>query len=121
MLAPGVDAPCDAPEKAFKAGGQVYKPTLEERQEMVRILVNEYHMDGSEPDKVPRSVWQDQSSLTSPPERSRGLGLSRPPGICDQHVEESMEQLRLHQTVHERYHLHAAAWDLLPLIDPDAS
>ena len=51
VLAPGVDAPSDAPEKAEKAGGKVYKPKPEEQALLLALLTREYQMDGSNPSR----------------------------------------------------------------------
>ncbi|KAK7917886.1 hypothetical protein LTR80_012145 [Exophiala xenobiotica] len=49
VVAPGIDAPEDAPVKAANADGVVYRPTPEERMMLLDLLINDYRMDGSDP------------------------------------------------------------------------
>lgn len=63
ILAPGVDAPADAPEKAKLAGGKVYKLTPEESALLLDILCQEYQMNGSNPDRYGKTNLCLQAAL----------------------------------------------------------
>lgn len=63
VLAPGVDAPIDAEEKAEKAGGMVYHPTPEEQDLLLNLLVHEYQMDGSNPSRFGKTTLCLQAAL----------------------------------------------------------
>jgi len=63
VLAPGVDAPNDAPEKAQKAGGKVYRPTNDEKTMLLDLMVREYEMDGSSPDRFGKTALCLQERL----------------------------------------------------------
>lgn len=63
VLAPGVDAPLDAEEKAEKAGGKVYCPTAEEQDMLLDLLVREYQMDGSNPSRFGKTSLCLQAAL----------------------------------------------------------
>ena len=62
VVAPGVDAPEDAPQKAYAAGGHVYKPTKDEEQMLLDILA-EYRMDGSDPNRFGKTTLALQARL----------------------------------------------------------
>ena len=47
VIAPGVDAPDDAPRKAREAGGMVYTPSKAENEMLLNLLSKEYQMDGT--------------------------------------------------------------------------
>ena len=84
VMAPGVDAPADAPEKALKCGGKVYKPTEKERAMLLDILVREYHMDGSEPDKYPGRYGKTSLALQARLRGAEGwVSLQLPEHIVD--------------------------------------
>jgi hypothetical protein len=63
VVTPGVDAPNDAPQKAFKAGGMVYKPTKDEKSMLLNLLANEYKMDGSDPSRFGKTTLALQARL----------------------------------------------------------
>lgn len=63
VVAPGVDAPEDAPMKALSAGGKVYKPTTEEQAMLLDLLVNKYKMDGSDPSRFGKTILALQARL----------------------------------------------------------
>ena len=63
VLAPGVDAPDDAPAKALQAGGQRYELSAEEQGEMLKTLVDDYRMDGSEPEIYSKTSLAFQERL----------------------------------------------------------
>ncbi|KAL6244613.1 hypothetical protein RBB50_008141 [Rhinocladiella similis] len=63
VVAPGVDAPEDAPMKAMNAGGKVYKPTPEEQAMLLDLLVNRYKMDGSDPSRFGKTILALQARL----------------------------------------------------------
>jgi hypothetical protein len=63
VLAPGVDAPIDAEEKAEKAGGRVYHPTPDEQDLLLNLLVHEYQMDGSNPSRFGKTTLCLQAAL----------------------------------------------------------
>lgn len=63
VLAPGVDAPIDAEEKAEKAGGRLYEPTHEEQDMLLNLLVHEYQMDGSNPSRFGKTSLCLQAAL----------------------------------------------------------
>jgi hypothetical protein len=63
VLAPGVDTPVDAPEKAEKAGGKVYKPTPEEQTLLLDLLAREYQMDGTNPNRFGKTNLCLQAGL----------------------------------------------------------
>ena len=84
VMAPGVDAPADAPEKARKSGGMVYKPNKEERAMLLDILIREYHMDGSEPDKYPGRYGKTSLALQARLRGAEGwVSLDLPEHIVD--------------------------------------
>lgn len=62
VVAPGVDAPGDAPEKAKAAGGMVYRPTKEEEKILLDTLA-EYRMDGSDPSRFGKTTLALQARL----------------------------------------------------------
>lgn len=62
VVAPGVDAPENAPQKALRAGGMVYRPTKEEEKMLLDILV-EYRMDGSDPKRFGKTSLALQARL----------------------------------------------------------
>ncbi|OQU93526.1 hypothetical protein CLAIMM_00025 [Cladophialophora immunda] len=80
VVAPGVDAPNDAPQKASKAGGMVYKPTKEEKQMLLDLLATKYRMDGSDPNRFGKTTLALQARL-------RGVvgwtSLDLPPYVID--------------------------------------
>ena len=63
VMAPGVDAPSDAPRKAFEAGGRVYKPTENEKKLLLDLLANKYRMDGSDPHRFGKTTLALQARL----------------------------------------------------------
>jgi len=63
VLAPGVDAPVDAEEKAEKSGGRRYRPTREEQDLVLHLLVHEYQMDGSNPSRFGKTTLCLQAAL----------------------------------------------------------
>ncbi|EXJ74089.1 uncharacterized protein A1O5_02383 [Cladophialophora psammophila CBS 110553] len=80
VVAPGVDAPNDAPQKASKAGGMVYKPTKEEKAMLLDLLASKYRMDGSDPNRFGKTTLALQARL-------RGVvgwtSLDLPPYVID--------------------------------------
>lgn len=62
VVAPGVDAPTDAPRKAKQAGGKVYKPNAEERKMFLDVLA-EYEMDGKNPRRFGKTTLALQECL----------------------------------------------------------
>ena len=62
VVAPGVDAPDDAPDKAFRADGMVYKLDSEERLLLLQTL-KEYQMDGSNENRFGKTTLALQASL----------------------------------------------------------
>ncbi|KIW24025.1 uncharacterized protein PV07_09764 [Cladophialophora immunda] len=56
VMAPGLDAPHDAPETALKAGGVVYRPTGDEKRMLLDVLANRYKMDGSDPSRISKAM-----------------------------------------------------------------
>ncbi|KEF59032.1 uncharacterized protein A1O9_03875, partial [Exophiala aquamarina CBS 119918] len=63
VLAPGVDAPIDAEEKAERAGGRRYHPTPEEQALLLNLLAHEYQMDGSNPGRFGKTTLCLQAAL----------------------------------------------------------
>jgi hypothetical protein len=63
VVTPGVDAPSDAPQKAFSAGGKVYKPTEDEKGMLLDLLANKYKMDGSDPSRFGKTTLALQARL----------------------------------------------------------
>ncbi|KAJ9615447.1 hypothetical protein H2200_001522 [Cladophialophora chaetospira] len=63
VVAPGVDAPNDAPRKAYEAGGMVYKPTEDEKRFLLDFLVSKYRMDGSDPNRFGKTTLALQARL----------------------------------------------------------
>jgi hypothetical protein len=63
VIAPGVDAPDDAPQKALKAGGAVYRPTEAERAMLLKLLRDDYKMDGSVPGRFGKTTMALQARL----------------------------------------------------------
>ncbi|KAH0832674.1 hypothetical protein AYO21_04782 [Fonsecaea monophora] len=63
VVAPGVDAPNDAPQKASKAGGVVYKPTKDEKLMLLDLLATKYRMDGSDPNRFGKTTLALQARL----------------------------------------------------------
>ncbi|KIX07053.1 uncharacterized protein Z518_05030 [Rhinocladiella mackenziei CBS 650.93] len=63
VVSPGVDAPDDAPQKALKAGGMVYKPTEAEKAMLLNLLASEYKMDGSDPSRFGKTILALQARL----------------------------------------------------------
>lgn len=63
VVSPGVDAPEDAPLKALKAGGMVYRPSDDEKRLLLHILVDEYKMDGSDPSRFGKTIMALQARL----------------------------------------------------------
>jgi hypothetical protein len=63
VMSPGVDAPIDAPQKAFEAGGMVYKLSQEEKSMLLDLLVNRYKMDGSDPSRFGKTTLALQARL----------------------------------------------------------
>ena len=53
----------NAREKAFKAGGMVYKPTEEKKSMLLDVLANEYRMDGSVPGRFGKTTLALQVRL----------------------------------------------------------
>jgi hypothetical protein len=113
VVAPGVDAPNDAPEKALGAGGMVYKPTEDEKQTLLDLLANKYKMDGSDPTRFGKTTLALQARL-------RGVtgwtSLDLPNHVVDTwenpwnsfvYIRECMSDIILMPTV-----------KLLPLIEP---
>lgn len=62
VVAPGVDAPNDAPRKAKQAGGKVYRPSEEEQKLFLKILA-EYEMDGKNPRRFGKTTLALQECL----------------------------------------------------------
>lgn len=62
VVAPGVDAPNDAPLKAKLAGGKVYKPNAKEREMFLDTLA-EYEMDGNNPKRFGKTTLALQECL----------------------------------------------------------
>lgn len=63
VIAPGVDAPDDAPQKAEKARGRVYRPSDEEKKMLLHLLAHEYKMDGSVPGRFGKTTMALQARL----------------------------------------------------------
>lgn len=63
VVSPGVDAPNDAPQKAFQAGGMVYKPTEDENAMLLDLLASKYKMDGSDPSRFGKTTLALQARL----------------------------------------------------------
>lgn len=63
VLAPGVDAPGNAPQKAQMAGGKVYKLSSEEKDKVLDLLAGEYRMDGSDPGRFGKTTLSLQEAL----------------------------------------------------------
>jgi hypothetical protein len=115
VIAPGVDAPDDAPTKALKAGGQVYKPTDEEKAMLLKVLSKDYKMDGSVPGRFGKTTMALQARLKG---HKGWTSLDLPPHIVDTwenpwssfvYIRECMSDIVLMPTE-----------DLLPYIDPIA-
>ncbi|KIX98833.1 uncharacterized protein Z520_05294 [Fonsecaea multimorphosa CBS 102226] len=113
VVAPGVDAPNDAPQKASKAGGVVYKPTKEENLMLLDLLATKYKMDGSDPSRFGKTTLALQARL-------RGVvgwtSVDLPPYVIDTwenpwnsfvYIRECMSDIILMPTP-----------ELLPLIEP---
>ena len=62
VLAPGVDAPQDAPQKALNAGGKRYTPNDEEKGLILKVL-KDYQMDGSNPNRFGKTTLALQARL----------------------------------------------------------
>jgi hypothetical protein len=114
VVAPGVDAPSDAPRKAFEAGGKVYKPTGSEKKMLLDLLANRYRMDGSDPNRFGKTTLALQARL-------RGVvgwtSLDLPAYVVDTwenpwnsfvYIRECMSDIIFMPTT-----------ELLPLIDPN--
>lgn len=56
VIAPGTDAPPNAPEIAAQAGGKVYHLDAEDIEKLHNLLVHEYRMDGSDPGRYSRTT-----------------------------------------------------------------
>ena len=56
VIAPGSDAPPNAPDIASKAGGRVYHLKSDDKDKLLDVLVSEYRMDGSEPGRYSRTT-----------------------------------------------------------------
>ncbi|KIV90402.1 hypothetical protein PV10_07712 [Exophiala mesophila] len=63
VLAPGVDAPSNAPDKAQMAGGKVYKLSSEEKDKLLGLLGGEYRMDGSDTGRFGKTTLSLQEAL----------------------------------------------------------
>ena len=63
VVAPGVDAPNHAPQKALKAGGMVYKRTEDEKKSLLDLLANKYKMDGSDQSRFGKTTLALQARL----------------------------------------------------------
>lgn len=63
VVSPGVDAPIDAPQKALKAGGMVYRPSEDEQKMLLDLLIREYKMDGSDPTRFGKTILALQARL----------------------------------------------------------
>jgi hypothetical protein len=63
VVAPGVDAPEDAPQKAFSSGGKVYKPSEHEKKMLLDLLATTYRMDGSDPQRFGKTTMALQACL----------------------------------------------------------
>ncbi|KIW50397.1 hypothetical protein PV05_11987 [Exophiala xenobiotica] len=113
VVAPGVDAPEDAPLKASKAGGMVYKPTPDEQTMLLDLLINKYKMDGSDPSRFGKTILALQARL-------KGIigwtSLDLPAYVVDTwdnpwnsfvYIRECMSDIILMPTI-----------ELLPLIEP---
>ncbi|KAK5236637.1 hypothetical protein LTR47_002589 [Exophiala xenobiotica] len=113
VVAPGVDAPEDAPDIASKAGGMVYKPTPDEQTMLLDLLINKYKMDGSDPSRFGKTILALQARL-------KGIvgwtSLDLPPYVVDTwdnpwnsfvYIQGCMSDIILMPTI-----------KLLPLIEP---
>ncbi|KAK7894691.1 hypothetical protein LTR67_005430 [Exophiala xenobiotica] len=113
VVAPGVDAPEDAPDIASKAGGMVYKPTSDEQTMLLDLLINKYKMDGSDPSRFGKTILALQARL-------KGMigwtSLDLPPYVVDTwdnpwnsfvYIQKCMSDIILMPTI-----------KLLPLIEP---
>ena len=56
VIAPGTDAPPNAPEIAAKAGGRLYRLNSNDKEKLLDVLVNEYQMDGNHPTRYSRTT-----------------------------------------------------------------
>lgn len=63
VVAPGVDAPDDAPRKAEQSKGMIYKPTEDEKRMLLELLVTKYRMDGSDPHRFGKTTLALQARL----------------------------------------------------------
>lgn len=63
VIAPGVDAPDDAPKKAKQSGGARYRPTVSERRMLLDLLKDEYKMDGKSPGRFGKTTLALQARL----------------------------------------------------------
>ncbi|KPI36445.1 uncharacterized protein AB675_2947 [Cyphellophora attinorum] len=63
VMAPGVDAPDNAPQKALEAGAKVYSPNDDEKQLLLHLLKDEYRMDGSEEGRFGKTTLALQARL----------------------------------------------------------
>lgn len=63
VIAPGVDAPNDAPEKARLSGGCKYSPTEDERVMLLKLLKDEYRMDGTVDGRFGKTTMALQARL----------------------------------------------------------
>lgn len=113
VIAPGVDAPDDAPTKALKAGGRIYKPTDKEKAMLLDVLAREYEMDGTVPGRFGKTTMALQARLKG---AIGWTSLDLPTHIVDTwenpwssfvYIRECMSDIVLMPTE-----------DLLPLIEP---
>ena len=113
VVAPGVDAPGDAPRKAQEASGMVYKPSDAEKKMLLDLLATKYRMDGSDPNRFGKTTLALQARL-------RGIvgwtSLDLPTYVVDTwenpwnsfvYIRECMSDIIFMPTT-----------ELLPLIDP---
>ena len=115
VIAPGTDAPPNAPEIAAKAGGRIYRLKSDDKEILLDVLVNEYHMDGNHPTRYSRTTL----SLIEWLRGKRGwVGLNIPPWVVntDQNPWKSFGFVR--ECMGDIIFLPLLR--LLPFIDPDS-
>ncbi|RMZ89142.1 hypothetical protein DV736_g3619, partial [Chaetothyriales sp. CBS 134916] len=105
VVAPGVDAPSFSPEIAEQAGGMVYHLSRNEKDRMLKLLVDEYRMDGSDPNRFGKTSLALQARLKG---KLGWVSLDLPEYVVDTwenpwnsfvYVRECMEDLVLMPTV----------------------
>ncbi|ETN44546.1 uncharacterized protein HMPREF1541_10216 [Cyphellophora europaea CBS 101466] len=80
VIAPGVDAPDDAPQKALQSGGVVYRPTAREKAMLLKLIAEDYKMDGKVPGRFGKTTMALQARLRG---ESGWVSLDLPEHIVD--------------------------------------